>query len=335
MKPEEFDKSVQRGDIGPLYYLYGEESYLVERGIKRLLDKVVAPDTRDFNFTLFYGNECKGEEILVAAQTFPMFADRRVILVKKGHELPAAALELLSGYVGHPHSTTCLIFQGEKADLRKKFFTELKKCGELVEFKRPYENQLGAFIADEATLLGKRVEPAAAEMLIYLVGNNLQELASQLTKVATFIGERNIIRIDDIREVVSDTKVDNVFELANALGERNLGKCLRRLHTILRDGEAPLMVLAVLTRHFRQLWMVRELLDRKASPQEISRITGINPYFLKGMMIQARKYQFTEFRPIFERLFATDLALKSGGGKPVLLTEFLVMDICNGRGGGG
>lgn len=333
MKPEEFDRAVRGGDIGSLYYLYGEEQYLVDRGVRRLLERVVAPDTRDFNFTIYYGNECKGEEIVEAAQTFPMFADRRVVLVKKGHELSAAALEVLTGYVAAPSPSTCLIFQGEKVDLRKKFFIEFKKSGELVEFKRPYENQLGSFITEEAAGRGKKVEPAAAALLSYLVGTNLQELASQLEKVTTFVGERNTIRVDDIRDIVSDTKVDSVFELANALGDRDLAKCLRCLHTILRDGEAPIMVLAVLTRHFRQLWLVRELMDRKEPSQEIGRRTGIHPYFLKGMMVQAKKFQLAEFRQAFERFFAADLALKTGGGKPALLIEGLVMAICAGKSG--
>lgn len=332
MKPEEFDRAVQGGGIiGPLYYIYGDEQYLVARGVRRLLERVVPPDTRDFNFTTFYGNECKGDEIVEAAQTFPMFADRRVVLVKKGNELSAAALEVLTGYVTAPSPSTCLIFQGEKADLRKKFFTAFKKSGELVEFKRPYENQLGIFITEEAACRSKKVEPAAAALLSYLVGTNLQELASQLEKVATFVGERSTIRIDDVRAIVSDTKVDSVFELANALGERDLARCLRCLHTILRDGEAPLMVLAVLTRHFRQLWVVRELLEGRETPQEIGRKTGIHPYFLKGMMAQAKRYRSGDLRIVFERLFAVDLALKTGGGRPSLLMERLVMDVCEGK----
>ncbi len=331
MKPEEFDRVVRGGDVGPLYYLYGEEQYLVDRGVRRLLERVVSPETRDFNLTVFYGNECKGDEIVEAAQTFPMFADRRVVLVKKGGELSAAALEVLTSYVAAPSPSTCLIFQGDKADQRKKFFTELKKNGELVEFKRPYENQLGSFIAEEAASRGKKVEPAAAALLSYFVGTNLQELVSQLEKVATFVGDRNTIKIDDIRTIVSDTKVDSVFELANSLGERDLAKCLRCLHTILRDGEAPLMVLAVLTRHFRQLWLVRELLEKKETPQEIGRQTGIHPYFLKGMTGQARKYSLDDFRLVFEQLFVTDLALKTSAGKPSLLMENLVMAICVGK----
>jgi DNA polymerase-3 subunit delta len=328
MKPEEFEKEIREGDIGPLYYVYGDEPYLVERGVKRLLARAVSPDFREFNLTVFYGGEAKGEEIAETAQTLPMFAERRVVLVRKSGALTAAALDLLSGYVQDPAPSTCLIFQGEKIDQRKKFFVDLKKNGTLVEYKRPYENQLGPFIREEAAAHGKRMEPAATEILAYFVGNNLQDLASQVEKVAMYVGEREIIRVDDVKAVACDTKVDSVFDLANALGEKNLGRALRSLQTLLRDGEAPLMVLAMVTRHFRQLWRVRELVVRKVPSQEISKAAGIHPYFIRGIIEQSSGYSHSAFIKIFERFYATDLALKTSGGKAVDLLERLVMEIC-------
>jgi len=333
MKPDEFAKSLQKGEIAPLYYFHGDESYLIERGVKRLLDLTVSPDSRDFNLNTYYGKECKGEEIVTAGQTMPMFAERRAVLVKRSGDLSAAALEILTEYIADPSPSTCLIFEGDKIDQRKRFFVEMKKRGNLVEFKRLYENQLGPFIREEAAGFGKKMEAAAAEMLIYLAGNNLQEIAAEVEKVAIFAGNREIITVADIREIVSDTKVDSIFELTDSIGRRDLGKALRNLNTILRDGEAPLMVMAMLTRHFRQLWRVKELCDKRLPPNEIGKAVGINPFFIKGIVDQARNYRISEFRGIFERLFATDLALKTSGGKPVSLLECLLMDIC-GKGTG-
>lgn len=329
MKPEEFEKEVREGDVGPLYYIYGDEQYLVERGVKLLLAKAVSAEFREFNLNVYYGAEAKGEEIVESAQTLPMFAEKRVVLVKKSAALSASALETLSGYVQDPAPSTCLIFQGEKVDQRKKFFLDLKKNGRLVEYKRLYENQLGVFIRNETAVYGKRLDPSAVEMLVHLVGNNLQELATQIEKVATFVGENGTIKVDDVRRVASDTKVDTVFDLANALGEKNLGKALRKLHTILRDGEAPLMLLAMLTRHFRQLRLVRELLERKMPSPEISKTTGINPYFINGVIEQAKNYRLSDFKPVFEMLYNTDLALKTSGGRAFDLMERLTMDICS------
>jgi DNA polymerase III subunit delta len=333
MKPDEFEKSLQKGDIGPLYYFHGDEPYLIEKGVKSLLARTVSPDSRDFNLDIFYGKECKGDEIAAASQTLPMFADRRVVLVKRSSDLSAAALEILTEYITDPSPSTCLIFEGEKIDQRKRFFVEMKKQGNLVEFKRLYENQLGPFIREEAAGYGKKMEAAASEMLVYLAGNNLQEIAAEVEKVATYVGTRDTIKIADVKELVSDTKVDTVFELADALGGKELGKALRNLNTILRDGEAPLMVLAMLTRHFRQLWKVKELCAKRVPSQEIGKATGINPYFIKGIVEQAKNYRLSEFKGIFERFFETDLALKTSGGKPVNLMECLVMDIC-GKGAG-
>jgi DNA polymerase-3 subunit delta len=330
LKPEEFEASLKRGEVSPLYYFYGDEPYLVERSTDRLLEKLVDPASRDFNLNIYYGNECRGDEIVDTAQTMPMFADWRVVLVKRGQGLSQAAYDLMTHYVQDPSPTTCLIIQGEKIDQRRKFFTEIKKNGALVECKRPYENQLGSFIRDEAAGYGKRVDAAAVELLVHLVGNNLQELAAQIEKVALYIGNRDAIGIDDVRAVVSDTRVDSVFELANALGNKDMQSVLRRLQTILRDGEAPLMILAVITRHFRQLWQVREMIDRRLPEQEIGKNTGISPYFLKGMIRQARNYSTREIRMNFERLYSADLAMKSGG-KPQLVLGELLQTFCRER----
>ncbi len=331
MKIDEFTKSLQRGEIAPLYYFYGDEPYLLDRAVKRLLDRAVPPDFRDFNLNIFYGKECRGEEIATAAQTLPMFAERRVVLVKRGGELSPAALELLTDYAADPSPSTTLIFEGEKIDQRRKFFLEIKKNGHLIEFKRPYENQLAPFVREEAVAHGKKVEAAAIEMLVYLVGNNLQELAAEIEKVSVYVGTRDIIGIADIREIVSDTKVDSIFELTDALGGRELARALRNLNTILRDGEAPLMVLAMLSRHFRQLWRVKELCEKGVPAAEIGKSVGISPYFLKGIMEQTRNFRLTEFKGIFERLYETDLGLKTSGGRPTSLMECLVMDICGSR----
>jgi len=331
MKPDEFIKSIEKGDIRPLYYLYGEESYLIEKGVKQLLSRLVSADLRDFNLNVYYGNECTGEDVVAAAQTLPMFAEWRVVQVKNSDKLSVAALETLAAYVQDPSPSTCLILQGEKIDQRKKFFVEMKKRGELVEFKRLYENQLLPFIRSEAAEQGKKFQPAAAELLICLSGNNLQDLVSQIEKIILYAGSRDIIELDDVKAVVSDTRVDSVFELANSLGEKNLDKALRNLHALMYDGEAPLLILAMLTRHFRQLWKVRELVERKVPSQEIGKAAGVHPYFLQGIVRQCKNYRVAELREVFERFFTLDFALKSGSTKPGLLLERLVIDICGSR----
>lgn len=327
MKPEELERAVERGELAPLYLLYGDEPYLVERAVKKLLDRAVDPGFRDFNLNVFYGNECKGDEVFSAAQTLPMFADRRVVLVKKGGDLPAPALEILLPYLQDPSPSTCLILQAEKVDGRKKFFAEFKKRGEAVEFKRPYENQLGPYVRDEVRAAGKRIDAQAAELLAYLVGNNLQELVSQIEKLCIYCGNKEVIGVADVKTIVSDTKVESVFEFTDALGAKEVGRALRMLTTLLGDGEAPLRILGGVARHYRQLWQLREAMDRKVPSSDLAKAAGMNPYFLKKAMEQARNYRRAELVRVFEGMLELDLAFKSGGRAAALFERF-VMETC-------
>lgn len=327
MKPEDLERSVTKGEFAPLYFIYGEEEFLAGRAVSRLVEKLVAPDFRDFNFTTLYAKECKAEQIIDTAMTLPMFAERRVILVKRAEELKAEELEQLMPYVNSPSPQTCLIFLASKIDQRRKFFLELKKSDLLVEFKKMKDDQLPGFVRREAETHGKRVDPAAADLLVYCCGNSLREIVSQVEKLSTYVGTRGLIAVDDVKAIVSDTKTDTVFELANALGSRNLEKSARQLQMLLRDADAPYMLVGALARHFRQLCMIRELLDKRVPHDEISRIVKVNPYFLKGMIVQAEKFLMDEYRKIFTLLHEADMGLKSGG-RPATLFEMMLFRIC-------
>jgi len=330
MTAQEFETTLRKGVIPTVCYLYGEEPFLVDRATRLLLERAVEPSLKDFNYNVFYGNESKGVDIADTAQTLPMFAERRAVLVKRAESLSAAACEVLLPYIQNPAASTCLIFSGAKIDQRKKFFAELKKHGELVEFKRLYDNKLSPFIQGEATVLGKPIEPAAADLLSFLIGNNLQELSSQIEKLVVFAGDRPRITLEDVRAVASSSKAFTVFELARYLCARDLHNTLKSLDTLFRNGEETPMMIGALSRHFRQLWRVRELLDRKAAKPDIAREVGINPYFLDDMIAQARKFGRGELRGIFAELYRCDLASKTGGGQPYTLMHGLVVGICGG-----
>ena len=327
MRPEDLERSITKGEIAPLYFIYGEDEFLVDRTVQRLVDRAVSRDFKDFNFTVYYGKECRGGQIIENAMTLPMFAERRVILVKRAEELNAEALEQLIPYINSPSPQSCVIFQAAKIDQRRKFFLELKKSDLLIEYKKLKDEQLPRFIQAEAELTGKRIEAAAAEMLVYYTGNSLRELVAQIEKLAVYSGKRGIITVDDVRSMASDTKIDTAFEFADALGNRDLDRAVRQMQTIVRDADALFPLVGALARHFRQLTMLKELLDNKVPHDEVSKRLKINPYFLRGMLQQAKRFRMAEFRRIFTLLHELDVGLKSGGRGEALL-EMLVYEVC-------
>jgi DNA polymerase-3 subunit delta len=268
-------------------------------------------------------------EIVDAAQTLPMFAERRAVLVKRAEQLKADALEVMLPYILNPAPGTCLLLTGTKIDQRKKFFLEFKKHGVLVEYKRFYDNKLSGFIQSESVAQGKPIEAGAAELLAALIGNNLQELSSQIEKLVVYAGTKQRITVDDVRIMASSSKAFTAFELAKFLGLRDVTNALRSLDALFLNGEDAPMMIGALTRHFRQLWRVRELLDKKVPTADIGRELSIHSFFLGEIVAQARNFSRRELRRIFEEFYRCDIASKTGG-LPYNLMHGLMVGICTG-----
>lgn len=328
MTEQELEKQIKTGNFLPVYFFYGEESFLVERAGRRIMEQAVDQTMKDFNLNIYYGAECKGTEIIDTSQTLPMFSERRVVVVRQADKLPAATQDGLLPYLANPCPETCLLFLATKPDLRRKFFLELKKQPGMLEFKKLYDNKLGPFISSEAAVHGKKIDGAGVEMLGFMVGNNLQELVSQVEKAALYVGSRPVIGAEDIKTIVSQSKTFTAFELARFMGEKNLPKALATLQSMLQNGEEAVMILGALASHFRRIWRIRELLDQKMIPADIGKQLKINAYFLGEQVAQAKKYMVSELEALFERLYRGDVGVKTGASSATVL-QGIVYDACS------
>src|SRR5215217_6723017 len=106
--------SLQLGSVlkeqsaAPLYLVLGEEG--------------------GFNYDLFYGDETSGARIVTCASEMPVFAERRLVIVKAADKLPAREGEALLGYLKDPVETTTLVFACQKLDGRLKFTQALARA---------------------------------------------------------------------------------------------------------------------------------------------------------------------------------------------------------------
>jgi DNA polymerase-3 subunit delta len=328
MTPGELKKAFKARQFPSLLLLYGEERFFLEETLDNLLQLVVPSESRDFNYNLFHGKTARGAEIYDVARTFPVFSSLRLVVVRDAQLLPAAELEKLLPYLQDPVAETVLVLTADKVDGRRKFYQQFKKRGSLVEFKKYYDNQIPAFVRDRAGQNGVTFAEPAMALFCRRVGSNLQEIAGELDKLTTYLGERTVVDVDDVQTIVSDTRIDSVFELTDAIGRQDSSRALSLLNRLLADGTAPLVVLAMMARHFRQMWKARYLLDQRLGKKEVARGIGINPYFLDGLLQQVRVFPAARYQRVFEQMLEVDLALKSSGAHASALLEEMVLGIC-------
>ena len=325
MNADELYRRLRSNQIPELIFLCGQEPYLVQRAARSVRHTIFPDGTDDFNDNQFYGKEATAGMILEAAMTYPVFAEKRLVTVKDAHQLPASELEKLLPYLQAPIPETCLLFIADKIDNRRKFFQQFKKSGALLEFKPLSDREIPQYIRNVLNQSEVKISADAVNLFCSMVGNNLHEVHTELDKLVTYIGTATLIDVKDVQAVVSRGRAENIFELGNAVGRGDIAKALTLIMRLGSAGEAPLKILSLLVRHFRQLWKVRELQVQKYPVKEIAKIAGVPFFVVDGLIQQGKKFSRNDFIRAFELFLETDLAMKSSGADAGALLESLIL----------
>lgn len=312
-------KELEKGNVQPVYLFSGSEKLLMEEAVRKVGALVVEPATKSFNFNAFQGSETTADAIIEVAQTMPMMARWRFIIVNDVEKLSSAELDKLSKYIKAPSPSTCMILTAEKPDMRKGLFQALKAS--TIQFAPMYENQLPQWIRKEAESKGKKIAPDAAQYLAEMIGSDLLRLRNELEKAALYSGDRKEITVQDVEAVSTKSKLKSIFDLTDAVGGRDAGKAITALGDLLSNGENGVYILYMITRHLRQVWKVKELMDSGIKGDAMAKAAGIHPFVLKGIMGQIKRFSKEDLREAFSQLLEADSSLKSG-----ILTDRLVLE---------
>lgn len=331
MTVESLKQAIRSRKLPPVLFLHGGEAYLRQKTLKQIESAVLAPESVDFNFHQFHAKGLRVDELLETAMTLPAFADRRLILVKDAQDLSAADLDNLQPYIENPPAETCLVFSADKIDSRRKFFQFLKKEDLLVEFKPLNERQLPAFVRGQLEEQGFSITGDALSLFVNRVGLSLLEVMTELEKLTLYAGAARLLDVADVQAVVSSLRAENIFEIGNAVGRQDPGRALALGRHLVAAGEAPLKILALLTRHYRQLWKAREMQVEGKPARDIARGAGVPPFVVDGLVAQAKRYSRADFRRAFSLFVEADLAMKSSGSQPEVVLESLLLKLAGER----
>src|SRR5262249_40209163 len=157
----------------------------------------------------------------------------------------------------------------------QKFFEHCVKVGIAAEFRPPFANQTPGWVQRFAQERNVQVTEEAASLLADLVGPDLFALAAELDKLVAFVSPQTLVDDSAVVACVGDLHIASVFDLADALGQRNQQKALGLFREVLTDDREALPVLQALVGHFRRLWHVKELLASGMPETQIERTVNV------------------------------------------------------------
>lgn len=327
MKYSELLNRIKSGRIESLYHFTGEEDFLKEEAWRKISSTLIPEDLKSFNLDLLHGSETSAVEIINKASTSPINSKKRLVVVFDAHKLSPFYKDVLMSYLPKLPDFTCLILISPKLTSKAKFYSALNKLATTVDFPRLYDNQIPAWIEAKVKEYGKKIERKAFQTLHNYVGNNLSDIASEIEKLVMYVGDRKELKSADVESVVGLSKSHNIFQLNDAIGERDCRKTLEILKNLFLIGEKPGTVIYRLTEHFERLIKVKNFVPQKGA--SLASILKIHPYFVQKYPRQAENFSQDELEKGLVMLYQTDVGLKSSRMPDKILMELLVYNLCH------
>lgn len=329
MNYKEILSDIEKKLFHPVYFFCGEEAFYIDM-LTNVLEKSVLDETeREFNQFIFYGRENNLATILDAAYRFPMMANYQVIIVKEAQDLKDLIPKtregkkdkddekenLLASYLDKPQKTTVLVFcyKYKTLDKRTSLAKKLDKNAVFFESKKLYDNQIPAWIESYLKDKGLIIGHKALALLAGYLGNDLSKISNELNKLMLNIKPPAEITVNDIEQNIGISKEYNVFELQNALGEKDRAKAMRIIDYFASNTKDNPFVLSMgaLYSYFSKLLIYHTLKDK--SPNNVAASLSVSPYFVKDYISAAKLYSMESLQKVMHLLKEYDLKSKGLG----------------------
>ncbi|HBI15237.1 MAG TPA: DNA polymerase III subunit delta [Desulfobulbaceae bacterium] len=269
---------------------------------------------------------------------------------------PAALLEqkLVSGIPGQ----NILILTAEEVDRRKRLYKYLAENQVVVDLSVESGSSSRAQSAQKKILLelvhktlagfGKIMLPAVAEQLIERVGFHPVAVVMETEKLALYAGDSTRIVAADLESLVGRTRQEALYELTDALGKRDLEKCLLVAGRLVEYGIHPLAMIATLKNYVRTLLLFRALQDQpengyyRSMPQpafqqqvlprlkeneEWKQELSGHPYALYMQFKTAAEFPLSTLRRWLEQVLAADFRLKGSTIAQETTLQYLLLSM--------
>ena len=330
----ELIQQIESGTTHPVYFLYGEEDFFQRELIAALTRRWITPDNRDFNFETFEAKTSTVHEWIGACKTLSFFGGEKLVIVRGLDEVEweDGKVTPLLDYVSDPVPEACLVLTARKADRKRKVYKALAKLKGAGECTAPREPALIAWLKNRAKESKRTLTAGAARLMVERVGLKPGLLAGELEKVITFAGKVQSIDEQAVMAVVGETRLENVFDLTDALKAKNPVRALSILRNHLEHGEQPVKLLGMIAWQFRLIWEVKYHQTTGTPPSRIAQKMGIAPFQAEQALRYTGKFSEGQLREGFRSLFQADRELKGSGKAPKGILETLVLRLCSAGG---
>ncbi|MDF7636997.1 DNA polymerase III subunit delta [Leuconostocaceae bacterium ESL0958] len=316
MKLADLKEQIQDQALAPLYLLTGDESALISRA-QRLFGQIIPAEDREMNEGR-YDFASQGLAPILADMKSPaFFGDHRLTIVanpsflaasgpKVSEADEAAFISLLERPVAG--NVTVLLAPGMNLDKRKKLTKTVLATAEQLDLKALNEQQTKAALQQLLDQRGYRIEPVAAEELLVRTQASYSQLLVELPKLLAYAQDSRLIEREAVAQLVPRESTAKAFDMADLLLKGQTAAAMTLYHDLIKNGEAPLRLIALLLGHFRLLLQVAGMTGPE---KQLAQQLKVHPYRVKLARQSLQFYALGRLRTGFLSIVDMERKLKS------------------------
>lgn len=335
--------AVKERNFAPAYYLYGDDDYLKNEELRRLIDAAVDPATRDFNLEFLRGGEADPTTLGSIAATPPMMAERRALVVRDVNALKKDARAVLDEYLERPAPDVLLVLvaaAGVKPDKALTARTSAIEFAPLSGARIP--KWISYYVEHD---LGSSITSSAVRLLQEAAGTELAQLRVELDKLVAFTGG-GVIDDAAVAAVVGIRPGETLGDFLDAVARRDAPAAIAMLDSVMQQpkSSAVTTVMALAAQTLAIAW-AQAARDRGVHPGRITQdlfallkesgsvFTGRSwSEFVSTCVRESERWSPASIDDALESLLEADMTLKDSrvsSDEQVLAS--LVLQLCGTR----
>ena len=336
----DLEQSLKKGQIEPVYFLYGEETYLRDRAARQIAEAALTGTLlREFNDSSFDLATNDIRDAIAAAEQLPLMSDRRVVTVRNLNKLEgrrkfdedeqesdSPAAQILTDYLARPVPTSVVIFTSDEIDKRRKYAKTLLATA-AYEFKPLQQKELPSWMREYLRSLKIDIDSAALTLLNDALATDLTTVRNELNKLAAAALPSRRITTELVEQLSRRSREHMNWDLTDSIVSRNRRQALKVLRNLLDDGVEPVLLTAVIAGTFRRMGLAKELSVRGASSGEIFSEVRVPPFKQRDYLAMLQRIDSHQLSQMIQRIAETDLSIKTSKATPRMQMEMLVCEL--------
>lgn len=326
-----FLKKIKSNEASGVYCFQGEEDYLAKNTINFLKKELIDESVLEFNSFEKDAADMTYNNLYEEIVRLPFMAKKRVIVLYNWTDL---SKDLAKNYeeIEKFKDSYILVLMSSPESPRKNLsiVKTLMKYDRLVDFDMVNPAALKNWILKKLQEENKKISEAALRKFIEYLNYSKDSEFNSLYKIENEIKKLASISSESIDESIVDSMVNksissNIFNLTDAISQKNRKKAIQELNKLLNNGEEPVRILYMLSRHMINVLKIISYKNQGYKDYDIMRLVGISKFEFNKIFSTLKNFSEDKARYNLEKCMEADYILKTKKNEPnVLLFELVV-----------